>query len=86
MTGLILGVFVVFIGVVGALVLALTSTGQILIPGIISVWTSQENDATALSFEPNLTGMAATVVCLAGIYVAVALVRRRVSNNGQAAE
>lgn len=67
-TGLIVGVCVVFIAVAVTLMLSFSTSAAVGIPGLIDVWTSQENGANAVDFEPSVVGMAVAAVVIAAVY------------------
>lgn len=72
LVGLVLGGAVVFIAVATSLVLAFFAEAGVTIPGIISVWTTSENDSTALNIDPNLVGIVTASLAIAALYAAAA--------------
>ncbi len=88
-TGLVLGVCVVFIAIAAAMAMAFGTAGDVVIPGVIRIWRTVENGATALNFVPEPLGMGIAVLVVAGSYVLVqTLVGRRAlrARAGQRAE
>jgi hypothetical protein len=67
--GLVLGVCVVFLAIAASLVMAFSTAGDVTIPGVIRIWRSTENGATALNFVPDFVGMGIAVLACAGLYV-----------------
>jgi thiamine transporter ThiT len=74
--GAMLGVAVVFIVCVTTGAVALASGGTAQLPGLFSAHAGEENEAVALSFVPNATGMLVVVV-LCSLALAVQAARRR---------
>jgi hypothetical protein len=69
--GLALGGAIVFIASATSLVLAFFEESTVTIPGIITVWTTAENDATALNLDPSPLGMGVAALAIAAIYTFV---------------
>ncbi|WP_295127312.1 hypothetical protein [uncultured Leifsonia sp.] len=84
-TGLIVGLCVVFIGVAVTLMLSFFNATAVGIPGLIDVWTTEENGATALNFNPSFVGMGVAVLVTAAAYtVLLSLATRRRAQPSQA--
>ena len=71
LTGLVLGVCVMLIAVAAALAMAFSTAGDVVIPGVIRIWRSVENGATALNFVPQPLGFGIGVLLIAAAYVVV---------------
>jgi hypothetical protein len=83
-TGLIVGVCVVFIGVAVSLMLSFLNATAVGIPGVIDVWTTEENGATALNFTPSFVGMSIAALMVAAVYtVLLSLTTPRRAQNRQ---
>ncbi|WP_262002086.1 hypothetical protein [Microbacterium sp. Mcb102] len=67
-SGLALGAAVVFITTLLSLAFAFITDGGAGIPGIINIWTTSENDAIALNFDPNFAGMGIAVLAIGVVY------------------
>lgn len=78
-TGLIVGVCVVFIGVAVTVMLSFFTSAAVGLPGLIDVWTTEENGAVALNIVPSFVGMGVAVLVIAAVYTVVlsATTRRR---------
>lgn len=77
-SGLIVGGCVVFIGVAATLMLSFFNATAVGIPGLIDVWTTEENGATALNFNPSFIGMGVAALVTAAAYtVLLSLATRR---------
>ena len=73
-TGLFLGVAVLFLAIVCVVGFAFATTGSAALPGVFEAWVGSENDMPALSFAPNGIGMLVFVLLIAGVY-AIAMQR-----------
>ena len=71
LTGLVLGVCMMFIAIAAALAMAFSTAGDVVIPGVIRIWRSVENGATALNFVPQPIGIGVGVLVVAAVYVVV---------------
>lgn len=78
-TGIVVGFVGVFIVVIVAIAFAFVTNGTGGIPGLIDIWTTTENGATAINFNPNFAGMGIAALGVALVYIAVStlVVRRR---------
>ncbi|WP_336647729.1 hypothetical protein [Microbacterium sp. MMO-10] len=87
LTGLVLGVCVMFIAIAAALAMAFSTAGDVVIPGVIRIWRSAENNATALNFVPQPIGIGVGVLVVAALYVVIrTLAGRRSRQARQQAE
>ncbi|WP_426322895.1 hypothetical protein [Microbacterium sp. E-13] len=76
-TGLIVGVCVVFIGVIGTVMLSFFTSTAVGIPGLTRVWATDENGATALNIDPSFVGMGIAVLVVAALYTVLPAVTTR---------
>lgn len=81
-----IGVCTVFFAIVGALVMAFFTNGDVVIPGIIRIWRSTENGSVALNFVPDAVGMIVAAVAIAGVYVVVRMLVGRRTGRARIAE
>lgn len=70
-----IGAGVVVIGVLSCFVLAFFGESMIAVPGVIRIWTTEQDDALALNFDPDFVGMGLVVLAIAAGFVAIAAVR-----------
>ncbi|MFJ4165631.1 hypothetical protein ACIPY5_08735 [Microbacterium sp. NPDC089698] len=81
-----IGVCTVFFAIVGALVMAFFTSGDVAVPGIIRIWRSRENGAVALNFVPDAVGMIVAAVAIAVVYVLVRMLVGRRTRRARVAE
>lgn len=63
--GAIFGFAIFFLTAVGLIGYAYTSEQAAILPGIFRAWTTSENGAPAVSFEPNFIGIFIAVAAIA---------------------
>jgi len=83
LTGLVLGVCVMFIAIAAALAMAFSTAGDVVIPGVIRIWRSVENGATALNFVPQPLGIGIGVLVVAAVYIVVWMLAGRSSRRAR---
>lgn len=85
--GLAIGFIAVFLTVLLSLAFVFMTGAAAGIPGIISIWPTEENDAIALNFEPNFLGMGIAMLVIAVVYavIASAVGHRRAAHRTQTA-
>lgn len=83
LTGLVLGVCVMLIAIAAALAMAFSTAGDVVVPGVIRIWRSVENGATALNFVPQPVGIGVGVLVVAAAYVVVRTLAGRTSRRAR---
>lgn len=73
--GLVIGAGIVFVAIALSLVYVFVTGGDATLPGIISIWSSTENDAVALNFDPSFLGMGVASLVIAAAYALLATTR-----------
>lgn len=67
-TGLVLGIAVLFLGIMLAVGFAFTTNGNVFLPGLLKAWFTTENSLPAINLEPNFLGMLVIIIAVAAVY------------------
>lgn len=81
LTGILLGVAVLFLALVSTGATAWFTDGPATIPGILRVWFSEENGTRAMNFKPHGIGMLTFILIIAALYFSASFLRRSARRN-----
>jgi hypothetical protein len=69
--GLIMGAVLVACAAIVLVAFVFLTEGSAGVPGIISIWATTENNATAVNVTPNVPGMGIAVLVITVVYITV---------------